>query len=165
AAAKVDPLGRKADIAIVGKPELAVDGQAAQRRGRDVEHHVHISRDGDLVTRRGYAPVRPGRGIGPAHLAHGRSWRLHRGLRRRVDVGMILSDGDSTGAHQERYGKKTRIKPGLAHDRHPPRANECPPYECSQQSALVTPLFQEHKRPQGVPKLYFFVSMPPSWLW
>jgi hypothetical protein len=34
-------------------------------------------------------------------------------------VGMILSHGDATGGHQERYAKRAGVEPRLAHDCHP----------------------------------------------
>src|SRR5690606_24537090 len=82
--------------------------------------------------------------IGPAHLAHRHRRPLHRSVHRRVAVGMILSNGDSTGGHQERYGKKARIEPGLPHDRHPLSRTNVRLIICKQ-FAWMAPLLQGHK--------------------
>ena len=67
APAQVDPLGFELDIAIVRKAELAVDGQAAQRRRIDVEDDFHVAADRDGVAFARHLPAGPGGRIGPAH--------------------------------------------------------------------------------------------------
>ena len=60
-----DPLGGQLQVGVVREGELAVDGQAAQRRRADVEDHFLVLGDRDLVACGRHLVVRPGGGIGP----------------------------------------------------------------------------------------------------
>ena len=95
--------------------------------GIDVEHDFGVARDGHRVARPRHLAVRPRGRVGPAHCPERRGPRLHRSVRCRVAMGMVLGGGDATGAQQERYAKKARIEPGPAHDRHPLRRDSCTP--------------------------------------
>ena len=44
-----DPLGGQLQVGVVGEAELAVDGHAAQGGRADVQHHVLVLADDDLV--------------------------------------------------------------------------------------------------------------------
>src|SRR5690606_13784069 len=60
-----DPLGRQLQVGVVGEAELADDGKAAKGGRADVQHHVHVLADDDLVTCGWHRLVRPGGWIGP----------------------------------------------------------------------------------------------------
>ena len=61
-----DPLGGEFHVGVVREGELAVDRHAAQRRRIDVEDHVLVLGDGDLVTRGRHLVVGPGGRIRPS---------------------------------------------------------------------------------------------------
>ncbi len=65
AAGQVDPLGRQLQILVVGEAELAVDGQAAERRRTDVEDDVPVPADGHRLARARHLAARPGLGVRP----------------------------------------------------------------------------------------------------
>ena len=60
-----DPLGRQLEVGVVRERELAVDRETAERGRADVEDHVLVAADRDLVAGDWHLAVRPGRGIGP----------------------------------------------------------------------------------------------------
>jgi hypothetical protein len=64
-----DPLGGQFEVGIVGEGELALDRHTAQRRRTDVEEHVLVFGDGDLVAGGWHLPVRPGGTIRPTRLS------------------------------------------------------------------------------------------------
>ena len=63
-----DPLGGQFQVGVVREAEFAVDRQTAQRRRTDVEHHVLVSSNGDLVACDGHLAVGPGGRIRPVRL-------------------------------------------------------------------------------------------------
>ena len=64
-----DPLGGQFEVSIVCEAEFAIDSQTAQRRRTDVEEHILVLCNGDLVASGWYLPVRPGGRIRPARLS------------------------------------------------------------------------------------------------
>jgi hypothetical protein len=86
AASQIDPLGGEVDVAIISEAELAVDGEAAQRWGRDVEDDAAVARNGHRVAGTRHLAIGPGLGVRPARLLH----CLHRRLVRHAHVGMIM---------------------------------------------------------------------------
>jgi hypothetical protein len=66
-----DPFGGQLQVGVVREGELAVDGQAAQWRRADVQHHVLVLADDDLVTGGRHFLVRPGGWIGPVRRPDG----------------------------------------------------------------------------------------------
>ena len=105
-----DPLGGQFKVGIVGEAEFAVDRQTAQRRRTDVEEHILVFRNGDLVASGWYLPVRPGGRIRPARLSDCRR-------------SGILSLNDSEHAAEQECGKERRKKERamlLTHGINPP---------------------------------------------
>ena len=105
-----DPLGGQFQVGIVGEGEFAVDGQTAQRGRTDVEDHVLVSADGDLVARDRHLAVWPGVRIRP----------LRRLGRRRSGI-LSLSDSEHAAEQEcrnERCKKDRAIL--FAHDINPP---------------------------------------------
>src|SRR6185503_17022714 len=60
-----DPLGGQLEVGVVRERELAVDRETAERGRADVEDHVLVAADRDLVAGDWHLAVRPGRRIGP----------------------------------------------------------------------------------------------------
>jgi hypothetical protein len=103
ATAQVDPLGGKLEVAVVGEPELAVDGQAAQRRGADVEHDLEVAGDRDRVAFARHLAAGPGGRIGPAQRPH----RDGCGVGGRHGVVVVLL-GTRLGAHAEQQAHRNK---------------------------------------------------------
>ncbi len=105
AARQIDPVGLQLEIAGVREAELAVDGQAAQRRRTDVEDDVLVPADRHRVAFAWDLAIGPGRRIRPARPVGRRSRRLRRHGHGHVVVG-FLSAGLSPHPEQQRDGNK-----------------------------------------------------------